>query len=305
MPIDDLLDKLHDAEQRFAGVEFMAPIVDRGFVVIRIANVVCRIKSAIDLPAQFNGWAILKARSIHEAEFIRQANLSEISRYLGLFPPARLILALNEQRRWLALPAQRGDARFRIDGAVVVQLPEDGLDRFETIVARFDGRLFWYERRDSSRDPSIAAYLREQLTADQREPLPKPDELHKPGLSREERETYGFVRASLLQQDKDRVEARLTDALDHAGAKYRSHVEREDVYVVTYEVDGRSYRSTIQRDDLTVATAGICLAGQDRRFDLTSLVGVLREANEQGRLVRVGDDEDLDEEAYRRVHPPE
>jgi hypothetical protein len=74
---------------------------------------------------------------------------------------------------------------------------------------------------------------------------------------------------------------RLSEALTHAGAELRSYVERGDAYVVTYEVDGRQHISTIQADDLSVMTAGICLAGHDRRFDLTSLVGVLRQAGQQ------------------------
>jgi hypothetical protein len=298
MSIHNLLDKLEGDERRFVGTEFLAPIVGRGPVLIRIANVVCRLRVTDNLPHNFKGWAILQARPISEAAFIRSATLSEQSTYLRLFPPTQLILAAFVDHVWWALPAQRGDTRIRLENAVPVQLTEDGLERFETITARFDGRVFWYERRDSSRDPSLAAYLREQLNAGA-----KPDDLHKANLSREEREAYAFACALIAQAEQDRVEGRLKNALDHAGAAYRSHVERGDVFVITYEVDGRTHTSAIRRDDLSVETAGICLAGQDRRFDLTSLVGVLREARDTGQIVPVGDDGPLDEERYWQVHP--
>lgn len=92
--------------------------------------------------------------------------------------------------------------------------------------------------------------------------------------------------------------------LAHAGAELASYIEREDAYTVTFTVDGQSHRTTVRKDNLAVLVAGICLGGQDRRFDLQSLVGVIREAEQGRRLVRVGDAEGLNEEMYWRIHPP-
>jgi hypothetical protein len=305
MPIDDLLNKLERAEQRFVGQEFLAPIVGANRVVVRIASVVCQLQVTAGLPDRFQGWAILRSLSTSRAAFVRAASLARVAAYLALFPAVRLILAQRDDATWLAFPAQQGDTRFRITGPVAVLLPEEGLERFDTVVARFDGRLFWYERRDAGRDPALAAYLREHLARRESDGLPpKPESLHKRGLSREEREAYAWVRGGLAQAARDRVEERLADALAHAGAGFQSHAERGDAYVVTYEVDGRQHVSTVRRDDLTVMTAGICLAGQDRRFDLTSLVGVLREAGRRGHLFRIGA-EGMDEELYWEIHPPD
>lgn len=302
MSIDDVINRLADAERRFAGQEFLAPLVGEGRVQVRIAGVVCRLR-VTGLPQGFRGWAVLRAGSASRAEFVRAAGMAETAAYLRLFPAVALII-VTPGRCAEALPARRGDARFHIAGPVPVWLGEDGLERFDSVLARFDGRLFWYERRDPSRDPAIAAYLREQLARREEGGLPPAaGTLHKCGLAREEREAYAYSRERLVQAQQSAVERRLAEALAHAGAELGSYAERADAYVVTYTVDGRQHVSTVRRDDLTVLTAGICLSGQDRRFDLASLVGVLREGAERGRLVWVGEG-GLDEEDYREIHPP-
>ena len=285
MPINDILDRLEETEQRFVGSHFLAPILGDGPIHVRLAGVVCRLRPMPGVPESFGGWAIWRARSTSLAEFVRPARLSEISAYLDLFPKVRLILTTLQGAAWLAFPAQTGGQRFQINGPVLVWLAEAGLESFDTVLTRFDGRLFWYAQRDPSRDPALADYLRAQVAGS---PAPSPETLHKPGLSREEREAYAWTLAVRDQGRQAAARRRLERALDHAGAHLRSYAEQAEVYVVTYEVDGQAHVSTVRRDDLSVVTAGICLSGQDGRFDLTSLVGVLREGTETHQLVWVG-----------------
>jgi hypothetical protein len=54
-------------------------------------------------------------------------------------------------------------------------------------------------------------------------------------------------------------------------------MERGDGVRVRYRVHGHEYISSVDKDDLSVQLAGICLSGEDQKFDLSSLVGVLHE----------------------------
>ena len=289
MAIHAVLDKLERAERAFLGTAFLAPIVGEGRVQVRIAGVVCQLRVTERRNA---GWYILRSISLSEAELVREATLQEVARYLALFPQVRLVLAQKIDRQWLAFPAQRGDTRFRVNGPIGMWLAAEDVERFDGVEAAFDGRSFWYAQRDRRSDPAVSAYLRERFTQDPIGDLP-PDvtTLHKRGLSREQRDVYAWLREQLKAAQRDRMEVRLAEALGHAEATLHSYLERGDVFVVRYEVDGRERISTIRRDDLSVVTAGICLSGQDQRFDLTSLVGVLREGERDQQLVWVGNDE--------------
>jgi hypothetical protein len=285
MPIRDILDRLEDAERSFVGRRFLAPVLPGRGVMVRIAGIRCRLQSLTGLPEpRYTGLALLKALSSNEAAFERPAGLRERAAYLALFPAVRVILIRSAGGHWLAVPAHRGDRRLRVEGPVRLLLAEEGLLPFDTVIARFDGRLFWYDSRDPRRNPAIAAYLREALDPPNSGGLPlSPDELRKRGLSPEERDAYAIRWLQAAETAVSRTERRLREALEHARARLRSYFEREDAYLVSFEVDGQEYSSTVRRDDLTVLSAGVCLSGRDEDFDLTSLVGVLREGSSRGR----------------------
>jgi hypothetical protein len=296
MGINDLLDKMQSAEEDFLLTQFLAPVLPGGQVRVRIAGLVCTLRVVGEFEP---GWAILEPLAMDEAQVVDKASLRQVREYLALLPAVRLLLLARRGGAWLALPAHRGDSRFQFEGPVLVYLAK-GVEPFQQIVARFDGTQFWFQEVDRRRNPALAAYLREAWAAET-----GPEDLHRSTLTAEERDAYRVAYEAVEAARRDRVEIRLADALAHAGAELASYIEREDAYTVALVVDGRQHRTTVRKDDLTVLAAGICLAGQDRRFDLQSLVGVLREGARGGRIVRVGDDAELDEERYWQIHPPE
>jgi hypothetical protein len=292
------LERLAEAEASALAAEFLAPMVRGGTVQVRIAGVVCRLRVS---PSDFEGWGVFRPDSSRSARLVRPARLAERRRYLNLLPLFRVIVCGRDRDRWLAIPAHRADARFRIEGLVPVRLVEEP-QLFDVLLTRFDGAQSWYDGPEPRRDPATAAYLREALAR-----MVDPDQLHRPGLTAEERAAYlvNYAPRHQVELDirRDRVEEQLRVALAHAGAAFRGYQEHGDVYRVAYVVDGRRQVSVVSRDDLSVQVAGICLSGQDRHFDLQSLVGVLREADSTGATVRIGH-EGIPEGVYWDVHPP-
>jgi hypothetical protein len=301
-PIHRLIDELAAAEDKFLAGEFLAPAMPGGQVVVRVAGILCRL--AIE-PRDFQGFGIFRPQSHSVARLARVATLAERKRYLELFPAVSLVLCSQTDRRWQAVQAHRGDHRFRIDGIVPLDLAEQGA-LFEVVRARFDGGRFWYDGSDTKRSPATALWLRQRLGE-----MTDPDALDRPGLTPEERTAYTVALLAKMDEleaaERDRqssTEQRLRQALAHGGATLVDYAERGDGFRVSYQVGGAQYTSSVSKEDLTVQVAGICLSGEDRKFDLASLVGVLREGADEG-VVRVGNaNRGMEEEHYWRVHPP-
>lgn len=297
--INGLVERLAAAEERFVGSEFLAPRLRGCQVCVRLAGVVCRL--AVE-PVSFTGWGVFRALSTSRAQLVRPAGLGERRRYLELFPVVRLILCQREGAAWLAVPAHQADRRFRFRGLVPVRLAEE-VQLFDVVEARCDGTHCWFDRLDGRSDPARAAYLRQAL-----QELLAPERLQRPGLTAEERSAYALAYAPRFQAAeearRDHTEERLRSALAHAGAALRGYVERADCYAVEYAVAGERHVSVVAKEDLAVQVAGICLSGHDEHFDLQSLVGVVRAAQQEESVVRVGAaNQGMEEELYWRVHP--
>jgi hypothetical protein len=251
--------------------------------------------------SDFVGWGVFRPTSHTTARLVRPASLAERQRYRDLFPKLRVILCGRQGEQWLAVPAHQADSRFRIQGTIPVRLAEEA-QLFEVVESRFDGTQCWFERLDLRHDPGTAAYLREALNK-----MVEPDRLSRPGLTAEERTAYALNywprREAELEARRDRTEQHLREALAHAGAELRGYLERADCYRVEYVVDGQRHVSAVAKDDLSVQVAGICLSGEDQKFDRQSLVGVLREGGDE--VLRIGEDNrGMEAELYWRVHPP-
>jgi hypothetical protein len=284
-PTLNLIEQLAAAEDSFRNQQFLAPAIPGAEVQVRIGTAVCRMKIA---PDDFRGFGIFESISFTEAILVREATLRERRDYLNLFTRVSLIATQRLGNLWFGSIASRGDQRFQLDGLVCIQMPEN-VDLFDVIDCRFDGNAFWYDRVSRRVNRRFADSLRQALMQE------KPTaEIRMPGMTAEHRTAYDYNYQNLIAPRKRREEkrqrhikdvnfaedsdvSRIRDSLWHAGAHLTGLREQHGNYQVRYTVGGRTFSSAVSKDSLGVVSAGVCLDGHDREFDLTSLVGVLRE----------------------------
>jgi hypothetical protein len=271
-----LVSKLAEAEQKLFDGTFLAPVVDGARVRIRVHGIIYELT----VEEKFEGWALLRITKPGRARVIEAAPPTLVARYLKLFARVRLILVQQFDARWFALAASNSDSRFRITGPVPLHLVQ-GAKSFDTVYARFDGSAFWFETVDRRRDPAVSRTLNDAL-----KDKVKPEDLHCRGVVPQERLAYRMLWLARYGDDAiipaDDV-TRVGTALKHAGAALVNFTyQGNDRATVLFTVDGTTRNVSIRPSDLTVLSAGICLSDRDGDFDLTSLVGVFREAMRSG-----------------------
>ena len=267
-----LIGRLAADERAARGQEFLAPLLEDGRARLRVRGLIHELAVTGAAP----GWWICRVLDARRAEVAAPALTWMRGDYLALWPALRLVL-LEPLRgaAWLALPYNPADAaqRFGLAGPLLLQLVEGG-QPFERVVGRVEGRTVWYEDPDRRADPATAEQLREALAAGKEEP-------GVPGLGAGERAAYmlfanGRAEAR-ARSEAARTEGRLRHALEIGGARLIGYERLGDELRVIWEREGR--RSvTVVRSDLGVVSAGICLSGEDEHFDLSSIVGVIRDA---------------------------
>jgi len=273
MKMNNLLHKVEKAEREFLNSEFIAPVAKHSKIGVRILGLVYEFSPT---DPNFEGWAILKPISSTHAKAIGNPSLLQISRYLKNFPKARMILCEKRKGTWIGMNKQFYGNQFPV-------LLADEIQLFDEIITRWDGANFWFEARDTSGDPSLTDYLREALSN-----LAPLEKLRKSGLDPFHREAYQW---QLLLKEKKIGEVtmdKIKKAVRHAGGFFKSYVEHHDSYTVIFSIEGEEYRAAIEKNDFEVLSAGICLSGEDRKFDLQSLISVVKEGQERDLIHREG-----------------
>jgi len=273
MKIDNLFHKVEKAEKEFLNSEFIAPVAKHSKVSIRILGLVYEF---IPTDPDFKGWAILKPLSSIHAKVIGNPSFLQISKYLKNFRKAHMILCEKRKNTWIGIDTQ-------FDGQQKPIRLTDGIQLFDEIVTRWDGANFWFEEKNLSADPSLAHYLRESLID-----LVPLEKLRKSGLNPFHRKAYQWQ--LLLREEKigEVTLDKIQEAVQRVGGSFKSYIERPNFYTVIFSIGEREYTTAIEKNDFEIISAGICLSGEDRKFDLQSLVSVVQEGQERNLIHREG-----------------
>lgn len=297
----ELIEELGKTSNTLQERVFVSPVYRNRWVATRIDKIIYRFKIRNAQP----GWYRFQPISQNAAKRIGEAEFSEIEGYLKILDTLRLVMVRREGDVIFGVPFKGNKYGFEPTQIFPVYLAQDDMAMdFDEILCRFDGANVWYETVPMNNDPARSEYLRTALNE-----RTVPGEIEFTGLRFEDKIAYA-VRHQLMLDEEEAIRkaerearkaaqeahdrelmrnsrVRIQRAVEHGGGVFKSFTERGNNFTVTYTVDGDEYTSQIAKDrNLTVLTAGFCLSGRDRDFDLTSLISVIREGEARGLIYR-------------------
>ena len=264
--MSSLLNKFKKLESKTFGgeVDFFAPAVNNN-ITIRLEGV---IMNMVYSPSRYMGWGIFKVKSPKEAILVRDASMEEKQRYLNLYPRFTAVVYKQDKMPHAVVSS------LNINGNIRILLPEN-ISIFDTVIVRWDGKNFWYDKHDDNANIINAERLKPLINE-----KVKPELVKIPGLTPSEMKAYGLAYENVRDKTKDII----NKALTKGGGKLTNYIDRGDSYSVTYSVNGQSVTTTVD-NKLRVQSAGICLSGGDKYFDLESLVYVIKEGQDNNVIV--------------------
>lgn len=273
-----IISKLGEKELRVTDLEFISPVFFTDTVVTRIDGLVYKFGIRKTPP----GWYKIRPTDHLHAKIVGEADIIEREEYLKRLGKLRVTLTLRKDNVYLAVPDKANKYGFPSNELLPVLLTDDSVLNFDRVIVRYDGANTWFDSVDINNDPTKAEYLRDSL-----EKYTEPEKIKFANLTFEEKLAYTLRTTFDKRFYENNKEVLLKRDVEHAGGSFVRFVERSDHYSVTYRVDGEEFTSHISKDNKRmVIAAGICLSGNDHRFDLKSLITVVREAQRTGVLHR-------------------
>ncbi len=277
MDARELRDRLAAKEQEFRRSEFLAAYTERSKkIFVRVENVVCSFR-VVGQPG--SGFGVFKIVDGNCARFVKAAPFDLQRRFLDMLPKLHLILSFESDRGWVACPMNAESARksLGLDSETYVQNVSD-CERFDVITARYDGVNFWFDEVFIGADPQKSEAMRRCFVKDRTPQQMKTSLARVKSVTPEENEAFRLALASWAMYQRTTTEERIKKTLADSGATMASYVVRGTNIEVRWKTTkGEEYTSLVKKETLDVVSAGICLAGQDKKFHLKDLPYVIEE----------------------------
>jgi hypothetical protein len=261
----DLIRKL--SSERDSIGEFVSPYTGGDNVFLRIQNILYKL----NLPKSDNyGWTVYKKNG-STAEKVRDASDFEVYDYCSVLQKHEFIVIKKLSHfMWLAFP-KNSDAfgkRFRVEPTVIYFAKD--VEPFSEVVCCFAGGWFYFEESPTLQDVTDSLKIKLKETID-------PESLQVKGLTPELRSVYEILFSEIEEADPTKRYIKKVDSvLSKFGCKLSTMKEN---YGGTWTVEWRDTKgervyTTIRSGSLRVSSAGYCLDGEDRKFDLQAVIAL-------------------------------
>lgn len=262
--------------------DFLAPFTEQSRKVhVKIDGVVYPFRI---IGQRGSGFGIFKPIDGTCAKYIKEAPFELYRAFLDELPRVLFILAYESDQGWVAYPANINSTRevFGLDGEAVIKCVTD-CERFDVIVARFDGLHFWYDGIFTGGNPQKSINMRECFQPGYTPQKMKTCLAGVKELTPEDKKAFEMAMASWTLFQRVTTEDRLRDFIENSGGKFQSYVIRGVNVEIKWTSDsGRTYNSLVEKESLDVVSAGICLSGEDKKFHLKDLPFVIKEGERRG-----------------------
>lgn len=274
----DLLVKVSAKERELRQREFFSPYTpDSKFAVVKMVGTNYKFRI---LGANGSGFGVFCPTDPTCARFVKEADLLQSQSYLSLWPKVYLILVCNTDLGWCAFPFNLSSAKAQLglEQEVIVRNVSD-VERFDVVVARYDGMRFWYEEPFAGADPVKAAALRDCYINRKMKKIA--------GITPEERKSFDMSLSALQMVQRLTTEGRIKETLATAGSSLEEYVIRGRNIEISWQAQsGAVHNSLIDAKTFDVVSAGICVNDGDRKFHLRDLPGIVKKGEDLGAIYR-------------------
>lgn len=280
-----LVFSMGEKEKSFRSKQFLAPFTGKSRkAIVKMDG----LNYEFDISGhKGDGIGIFQPHDFKSAKFVSLADFDKIRSYFDILPRFILILGYECEYGWICTPFHKESATG-LNGEVIVK-NVSGSERFDVIVARFDGVNFWFDEQFVGANVIKSEMMRSCFVPDSTLPkmLVKLKEIS--GVTPEDICAFELAVASWKVFKKVSDETRIQNAIAIGGGKLGRYVIRGDMIEIDWKSQsGAQYKSLVQKETLDVVSAGICLSGEDTKFHLKDLPFIIDQGEKRRAIYVTG-----------------